>query len=337
MKSNRGFVFCTDSRLLVSSWGEDARAVTGRPGVETIGKKYYKVVPRILVNDRDAVITALRSGKPFAVRGHYFSNIASHVKADIHIVPFMAVKGLGARVSVTLRDSCPSGASEKSADIGKSAVAFVHSVRNPLNAIKGAVTYLRKKYSQENTLVEFTDLIETELERLNEFVSKFMRASATAAPAAETDVNEVLRKIELITSFQARLKGISPAYSYGEAPLVLASPFELEQAVLNVVNNALEALGPGGVMTVRTGRAGSIDDDLAFVEISDSGPGFVQPGGAELARKMKDGKGFGLLITREMIEQNGGRLEINPGKGGGTVITILLPASGRTFRGLAAK
>lgn len=336
MKSNQGFVFCVDSRLLVSSWGEDARMVTGRPGVEAIGKKYYKVVPRILVNDRDAVIAAMRGGKPLAMRGYYFSNIASHVKADIHIIPFMAAKGLGARVSVTMRDNCPSGASEKSADIGKSAVAFVHSVRNPLNAIKGAVTYLRKKYSQENTLVEFTDLIDTEIERLNEFVSKFMSASSTAAEAAETDMNEVLRKIEVITSFQARLKGISPAYSYGEAPPVLVSPFELEQAVLNVVNNAMEALGPGGVMTVKTGRAGSTDDDFAFVEISDTGPGFIQPGGAELARKIKNGKGFGLVITREMIEQNGGRLEINPGKAGGTVITILLPASTRAVRGVAA-
>lgn len=322
---NSGFDFCTDSRLMVSSWGEDASAVTGRPAVEVIGKKYYKVVPRILVNDRDAVITALRSGKPYAIRGYYFSNIASHEKADILITPVSAGAVKGAHVHVMLRHSCQVTSSDKLIDTGKSAVAFVHSVRNPLNAIKGAVIYLRKKYSQENTLVEFTHLIETEIARLDEFVSKFMSNSSTGAAAAETDINEVLRKIEVLTSFQARLRSIKSTYIYGDAPAVLVSPFELEQAILNVVNNAMEALGPGGGITVRTGLRNCPDSDHVFIEISDNGPGMSQPGARELAKKIKNGKGFGLMITREIIEHNGGQLEISSSKGGGTLITILLP------------
>ena len=323
---NTSFSFCIDSRLMVSSWGEDAMSVTGRPAVDAIGKKYYKVVPRILVNDRDAVITALRSGKPFAIRGYYFSNIVSHVKADIHITPVPLGANSGAQVRVILGRGCQGTASEKLIDTGKAAVAFVHSVRNPLNAIKGAVIYLRKKYSQENTLVEFTDLIETEVARLDEFVTKFLSASSTEAEAAETDINEVLRKIELLTSFQARLRKINPTYSYGDIPVVVVSSFQIEQAILNIVNNAVEALGPGGGITVRTGLKSCPGSDFVFVEISDTGPGIPQPGPRELAKRIKKGKGFGLMITREIIAQNGGQLEISSSKGCGTVITILLPA-----------
>jgi two-component system nitrogen regulation sensor histidine kinase GlnL len=211
-------------------------------------------------------------------------------------------------------------------DTGKAAIAFVHSVRNPLNAIKGAVVYLRRKYSQENTLVEFTDLIETEITRLDEFVSRFLSASSTEAAATETDINLILRKIELLVSFQARLRKINMTYSYGDMPAVVVNSFQIEQAILNVVNNSIEALGPGNNITVRTGTRSCFDSDYVFVEISDTGPGISQPGTREIANRLKKAKGFGLMITREIIVQNGGHLEISSSKDSGTRITILLPA-----------
>ena len=323
--SEHHFTFSTCPRLLIDSWGEDARRATGMAPVEVIGKKYHKVIPRILVNDRDAVVSVLKSGRPVTIRGYYFSNITSHLKADVQITP-RGREAAGAEVRISLKHSGERVGSEKLIDAGKNAIAFVHSVRNPLNAIKGAVIYLRKKYSQENILVEFASLIETEIGRLDDFISKFLSASSTEAPSTETSVNDLLKKVELLTSFQARLRKIRTSYSYGEAPTVVVNPFQVEQAVLNVVNNAIEALGPEDEISVRSGQRVFGEEEYTFIEISDTGPGMSQHGGRELASRLKNGKGFGLMITREIIMQNGGQFEITTGKGLGTLITILLPA-----------
>lgn len=322
----RLITFSTDTRLLINCWGPEAAESTGMAAVEAMGKKYYMVIPRIIANGRDAFISVLRTGKRLELKGHYFGVLSGGVRADIAIEPSRggdgAIDGLNSRIELN-PDRGPERLdnAQRLIETGKTATAFVHSVRNPLNAIKGTVVYLKGRYSGDPTLQEFASIIEDEIKRLDDFISRFLSSSSSDMELCEVDINEILKKIELLTTLQARSKDIRFIYSYGKVPPVLANSFQLEQAILNVINNALEALRPGEEFRVST----SLDGSNVIVEVSDTGPGIAQPGAEAAPAKKCGGRGFGLLITREIIRQSGGRVEIKSIKGGGTTVRMYLP------------
>lgn len=330
---NLYFSFGIDGRLLINEWGKDAARVTGKAAVDVMGKKYYKVLPRILANDRDAALQVLRTGKTLTLKGHYFNSITGQIKADIRIDPVKGAQGKVKSVSVHVityrqRFGEKTNNAQRLIDTGKTATAFVHSVRNPLNAIKGAVVYLRSRYSQESTLLEFTNIIEQEISTLDDFISRFLSASASEAELSETDINSMLKKIEILTSLQARARNVGSGYFYGDVPPVTANAFQLEQAVLNVINNALEALRPGEEFKVSTLCERCSENNYVVIEVSDTGPGMALPEADEISVPLnkRKGRGFGLLITREILKQNGGHMEITSRKDGGTTVRIYLPA-----------
>jgi two-component system nitrogen regulation sensor histidine kinase GlnL len=109
----------------------------------------------------------------------------------------------------------------------------------------------------------------------------------------------------------------------------MINAFQIEQAILNIINNSLEAMQSGGQLMVRTYQKALSGSDFLVVEISDTGPGIAEgkidtlamPSDAE-----KEGRGFGLFITREILQYYGGHLEIKSRKGTGTTIRLHLPA-----------
>jgi len=75
------------------------------------------------------------------------------------------------------------------------ASSLAHGVRNPLNAIKGAVVYLREKYGHEKTLLEFSTIINDEINRLDNFVSNFLSAARGELRFVPTNLNDILETI----------------------------------------------------------------------------------------------------------------------------------------------
>jgi len=298
-----------------------------------MGKKYTDVLPGIYSGDADAVLAAMRRGRGRTLRGHGLNSLSGSVKADITIRPLKGGNGRvsGAEITIAPEGACPSAEEGKNAqrlmDIGKMATTLAHGVRNPLNAIKGAVIYIREKYPQEPTLAEFTKLMEEEITKLDAFISRFLSSSVTDAEYSETDVNALIRKVETITSLQARMHGIATEFTYGQAPGVMINPFQLEHAVLNVMNNAMDAMASGGRLAVRTCEGLDGDRRCVVIEVSDTGPGMSQSriNSTRLPEATK-GRGYGLFITREILQYYGGRLEINSDIGRGTVVRLYVPA-----------
>lgn len=329
------FGFGTDARLLINSWDESAAGFTGRASVDALGKKYYAVFPRILRDNKDAVISVLKDGSPLAIKGHYFNCLSGRVKADISIAPVRNGGGevSGARVEISASPPLQHDNlrhTQQLIDVGRIATTFAHSVRNPLNAIKGAVVYLNSRYSGEKTLIEFTNIIEDEISRLDDFISRFLSSYVSETEIKDTDLNAILRKIELFTSLQAHSRGIEPVYEYGDIPPVFINPFQMEQAILNVVNNAIEAIGNGGALTVKTSLDDQLEGRYIVVGVSDTGQGISPslPEAMSPPSKKNKGRGFGLFITCEILKQYGGRLEIKSREGGkGTTVRLILPAT----------
>lgn len=325
------YTFSTDKDLCITDWSEDLARLTGKEASQVRGRKYFEVLPPIFSDGEDALSTVLREKKTLVVRNHIFGCILDHTDADIRISPFRATGEVKAvRVTLSRLSPCPTATSFRTSqrfiDIGKNASTLAHGVRNPLNAIKGAVVYLSEKYASEPALVEFAKIMNEEITRLDNFISQFLSTSLSDAGFALTDINALMKRLQAFTSLQAQVRKIKPVYEYGEIPRAMANAFQIEQAVLSVLNNAMDAMPSGGRLTVKTSLK-SHSGNFVAIEISDTGPGMASKTAKSPSRtRLTKGKGFGLFITREVIQYHGGHIEIVSGnKGEGTTVRLYLP------------
>jgi two-component system nitrogen regulation sensor histidine kinase GlnL len=324
-------IFCTDRALNITSWGEELVELTGKKSAEVIGKKYFEVLPRIFSGGRDALSVVMEKNKVLTIKKSVFNCLLDHMYADVRINP-LRTAGEVEGVKVTLSELSPCSVarslrnSQRFIDIGKTASTLAHGVRNPLNAIKGAVVYLSEKYANEPALVEFAKLMNEEISRLDSFISRFLSTSISDSGFTLTDINALLRKVEAFTSLQAHAGGIRSVYELGDIPPAMINAYQIEQAILNVLNNAIDAMPSGGKLVVKTCTETLSGQGFVVIEISDTGSG-LPARTAHVAHVPSDsrGKGFGLFITREVLQYHNGHLEIRSRKGKGTTVRLYLP------------
>ena len=326
--------FQTDRELRISSWGEEIARFTGKSLDVSLGKKYYEVLPFVSFQGRDALAEAVIRKQPLTIPEHRIPCMFTHIDADIDIRPELSSKGDVTAVEITLSPHATCAVarkltqSQKLINIGKIASTLAHGVRNPLNAIKGAVVYLSEKYKDEALLVEFTKIIEEEISRLDDFITKFLSSSVSETDIRTTDINSILKKIEVFISLQIYTRNISSLFEFGTVPPVTINTFHLEQGILNVINNAIDAMDEGGRLGIST--SSEIRDGKTFVVIavSDSGCGLPETVLGEFpVENSEHGKGFGLFITYEILKHYGGFLEIDSIKDKGTTIKLFIPCT----------
>lgn len=325
------YIFRSDNQLNVTYWGEELAELTGKRTPAVQGKKYYEVLPRIFSADKDALSVVLETNKALTLKGYALHCLFEQMNADIRINP-IGTAGSVKGVEVTFSDLSPCSVarslrnSQRFIDIGKTASTLAHGVRNPLNALKGAVVYLSEKYANEQALVEFAKIMNEEISRLDSFISRFLSTSISDAGFAPVDMNSLLKKMGAFTSLQAHTSHITYTYEFGDIPPIMVNAFQIEQAILNVVNNAIDAMRSGGQLVVRTRTETLSGEGFVMIEISDTGSGIAEKGGdVQSLPAGEKGKGFGLFITREILQYHGGHFEIRSGKGRGTSVRLYLP------------
>jgi signal transduction histidine kinase len=222
--------------------------------------------------------------------------------------------------------------SEKLASIGEMSAAVAHGLRNPLASLRAAAQLVRRHPDAPSAPEHLTAIIE-EVDRLDRRISHLLSFSR---PAPYHPLQEnVPRLIEgLLPAFAESLRerGVELALDLPPLlPQVRVDPMQLEQALLEVVSNALDAMPSGGTLRISAtppANNGSQPSEVT-IEIADTGPGIpdqVMPSVCEpFFTTRQDGTGLGLAIAKRYIEQNGGRLEILS-RPGGTTVRVRLPA-----------
>lgn len=322
------YSFRIDGRLKIIWCDGKTAGFFGNAGsCDLAGKKYYEVITRIEHLGSDAVRYCLKNDSALNIPRYCFRFNNIQFYGDVQIKPLQKKE---VEVSISPVATCEFArqlyGSKRLIDIGKIASMLAHGVRNPLNAIKGAVVFLGEKYSDDDTLAEFTAIMEEEISRLDTFISNFLSTSLSGA-CLQTDLNDLIHRVEALTSLQAKAANIKAQYFYGELPGMLVDGFQLEQAILNVINNAIEAMGPGGKLQVSTlyqKNGGPDEPGCVIIEVADSGPG-ISGKLQGLPSGNNESKGFGLFITREILQCYGGRLEIKSQKDAGTAVRLYLP------------
>jgi two-component system, NtrC family, nitrogen regulation sensor histidine kinase GlnL len=324
---------CTlDTKLRITSCGKDFEKKYGKFFQDIKGQPYYKIIPLSNNGTKDAFKSVLKNGRPLTIKGQKIICFCGRKKADIHIVPIkdkagkisgITLKTIAYPDSITLNNLKKT---QRLLNIGKVAATLAHGVRSPLNAIKGCVLYIQEKYANEKQLIEFSKIMEDEISRLDYFIANFLSTSISKKSSPQVNINNLLKKIETLISLQAQASNIKLMFQYGRIAPVMISAFHLKHAILNIINNAMDAMTSGGILTVKTEMNSFPGNNVIVIEVSDTGHGIEKRMCDVVAlSSQKKGKGLGMFITREILRSYGGSLEIKSDKGLGTCVKLYLP------------
>jgi two-component system, NtrC family, sensor kinase len=218
--------------------------------------------------------------------------------------------------------------SEKMAALGQIAAAVSHELKNPLTGIKMAAYFLRDKVSREDIEANksITD-IESEADRANKIVMEILTFSQPISPIFNTvNVNDVLAEIMPVQEYQAQLHDIKVTKQFQKInSLVKADRDQLKQIFDNLINNALQAMGAGGELTVI-----SVEErDFIKVKVKDTGVGIPDENLKTIFQPFfttKDkGIGLGLSIVNEIVKKHQGTITVESRLGQGTTFIVSFP------------
>ncbi|MBN9167552.1 MAG: GAF domain-containing protein [Myxococcales bacterium] len=245
---------------------------------------------------------------------------------------------------------------DRLAALGSMAAGLAHEVKNPLGAIKGAAQLLEEVTEgapdADPTVKEFLGIILEETDRLNRVVGSFLDyARPHAGNPVPLDINGAVRRSVQILSSQKSDEHVDLRLELAESlPRASIDPEKLRQVLMNLVQNAIQAMNGRGRVTITTnsrraprsgwvtsppsGNSGRLPpDDAEVVEISvaDTGPGISQKVLKNLFvpffTTKEQGTGLGLAISQSIVQNAGGSIQVQSQQGSGTKFTITLPAS----------
>ena len=209
---------------------------------------------------------------------------------------------------------------------------LAHEINNPLGGLRGAAQLLEKEL-EDPDLKEYTEVIIGEADRLQNLLGRLLGPN-TRPQKRFTNIHKVLEHVRTLVLAEAP-SSIKINRDYDPSiPDLYADPDQLIQAVLNIVRNAVQALGEQGCITFRsrTQRQFTIGAKryklVLAVDIVDDGPGIPEELLENIFYPMvtgrAEGTGLGLSISQSLINQHAGLIECvsQPGK---TVFTLLLP------------
>lgn len=220
--------------------------------------------------------------------------------------------------------------SEKLAALGRMLSGAAHEINNPLTGVIGNVDMMLRSERLDDETRARLDVVRRESQRVAQLVRHLLKIShRDTGEKAVVDLNQVLAEVAEMRRHDFVTAGMRLDLALAPAPVrVMGSELELQQVVLNIVNNAYDALkdGPG---VPRLALASAVTGDRALVTFVDNGPGMKNPNQVfehfYTTKPVGQGTGLGLSICYAVIQQHGGSISAENVPDGGARFTIDLP------------
>jgi PAS domain S-box-containing protein len=312
----------------IEAWGYRKDDLLGRPYLVLLSKRHRG---RRLKNTLDIgakqvyeVEVVTRTGEPRSVM--------------VSVSPLHAVEGAILGVLGIARDMTETKKleqqirnSEKLASVGRLAAGVAHEINNPLGGILNCLYNLRKGTLSPSRQEEYRVSMENGVRRVQKIVRQLLDFSQQHEPEfALTDINHVVDRVLVLTTHLFAPNRIVLETEFGQGlPNVMVDRHMIEQVLMNLVLNAVQAMKDGGMLTIRT----TVVEGVCLIEVCDTGLG-IPP--AVLPRIFDpffttksegEGTGLGLSVSLGIVERHGGKILVDSEVGKGTTFTLCLPVS----------
>jgi len=256
---------------------------------------------------------------------------------QVTLVPFEIAPGQIGRL-VLLRDVATLQKVERHlleagryAGLAHLAAGLAHEIRNPLHAI-GLNAEVVQQYvgpevsdSRQRAMTESLDAIKSETRRLTDLLNNYLGLVRPERHLGPVDVRELCRRVRQLLAHSATESNVEIHLAGEPVPPVEGVASRLQQAILNLVLNSIQAMPEGGKVTLETAvRQGRVE-----VTVADTGPGVPPERRAQMFEvrmtTKPEGSGLGLPLVRLIAEAHGGEIEYRPGGEGGSVMILRLP------------
>jgi len=249
------------------------------------------------------------------------------------------VISVGEDVTVRVEAIHAMNRAEKLAAVGRLAAGIVHEINNPLATIAACAEALEHRIDEgsfeaseaADDLTEYLGLIKSEAFRCKNITTDLLDFSRVrAGERTEIDAGDIVRSAANLVSHQKRGQGIVQQIEIeDDLPTVSADGAQIQQAVVALATNAIDAMAEGGTLTFRAFTKAN----RVIIEIEDTGTGIPPEDVSKIfepfftTKEVGKGTGLGLAVCYGIISEHGGRISVRSNLGKGTTFSIFLPAS----------
>ncbi|UCF20208.1 MAG: PAS domain-containing protein [Gemmatimonadota bacterium] len=342
-------LYVVDSDYRIVAWNR--KRETGTQGVareDAIGKSVFEVLyrqPKERLSDELHEVFATNEIRRFEVessasgerRYYRLTKVPMHVTRTGQVTHVITV---GEDITEQKRIAERISHAEKLAALGQMAAGVMHEINNPLATITASMEALRELVEEDSESLELISMVETEVDRCKR-IARDLLAFSRPPPSEKgpADVQDTVEETLKLLQHHDRFKKIRVQREYVyDLPLVWGNSERLVQVFVALALNALDAMEDDGELRVRTEVLGPREEEVG-ISFIDTGCGIPQ---SELAKIFEPfytsklpgkGTGLGLSICYGIIQEHGGRIEVDSAIGVGSNFRVVLPI----YRASAAK
>ncbi len=217
---------------------------------------------------------------------------------------------------------------EKLAALGQLSAGIAHEINNPIGGIKLCFNNLINTEMDEETKQQHIEVVQSGLDRIQAIVKQLLEFSRnTPLNITPVKVDSIIDNVLKISEYTISKKGIKIEKDLSpEIPTLWVDSNKMEQVLLNIIINAIQAMDEGGTLTIKTW----LEDERCNISISDTGRGI--PGDIIsrifdpffTTKEVGEGTGLGLTVSKAIVEQHGGSIEVETSERG-TTFTVRIP------------
>jgi signal transduction histidine kinase len=286
-------------------------------------------------------VPLLYGGQAIGTLSVYTGHPASFSNEEIHILSALAELSAIAIQKARLYERVVDveeqlRQNEKLSALGLLAAEVAHEIRNPLTVLKMLYHSLDLKFPADDPRAKDARIIDEKMGQLNKIVEKILDFTRTTEPPlVPVRLNALIEELGLLVRHKLKNQKIRLTRALEpDLPTVMGAAPQLEQAFLNLILNAAEAMPEGGELTIKTRRVrlrrGGEEPAHVAVEFRDTGQGMSEEQRRRaftsvLSTTKAKGTGLGLAIVARIVDAHGGKIKIRSRLGQGTTVTVFLP------------
>lgn len=314
----------TDWELTVINWNKAAERVTTVPAKDALGKKIYEVLPEMQAIDFNPYFESLREKRPT----RFMMNVVSRETKKPSVFEISTYPSdLG--ITIIVQDKTELEEAKRLSVIGATAGMVGHDIRNPLQAVMSETYLLEEELTAmpesktKQDVKESIESIEKNVAYINKIVQDLQDFSRPIIPEySEINLSDVI--VNVFENINLP-KSIKLAIKVHNLEKFRTDPMLLQRALTNLVNNAIQAMPNGGNLEIKCQR----EDNRAVITVLDTGVGIPEDVKSKLFMPMMTtkakGQGFGLAVTKRLVEALKGAISFESEQGKGTKFKIDLP------------